>query len=62
MKFNIQCEMTEEQAIVFVSMLKEMELVRPFRRESISSDYTLMVMAILNQNLIVILKHQLLNH
>jgi hypothetical protein len=62
MKFNVQCEMTEEQAIAFVSMLKEMELVRSFRRESISSDYILMVMAILNQNLIVILIHQLLNH
>ena len=62
MKFNVQCEMTEEQAIAFVSMLKEMELVRSFRRESISSGYILMVMAILNQNLIVILIHQLLNH
>jgi hypothetical protein len=62
MKFNVQCEMTEEQAIAFVSMLKEMELVRSFRRESINSGYILMVMAILNQNLIVILIHQLLNH
>ena len=62
MKFNVQCEMTEEQAIAFVSMLKEMELVRAFRCESISSGYILMVMAILNQNLIVILIHQLLNH
>jgi hypothetical protein len=62
MKFNVQCEMTEEQAIAFVSMLKEMELVRSFRCESISSGYILMVMAILNQNLIVILIHQLLNH
>ena len=62
MKFNVQCEMTEEQAIAFVSMLKEMELVRSFRCESISSGYILMAMAILNQNLIVILIHQLLNH